>query len=209
MGCHDIVCPRTMLYEYTKNFRGALISLPPIMILGVCERHCPSRKSAKCKWVVWQNNQRFWVHYQWNTCQYLVRKWIASWCVSFRSAMQIRNFMKCSVWKCTDFSSTFYGSIHIRFYFIAIQCWIWFPRHHLMEELFHLTGPLNGEMMKMWYLLATSSNRSPSTCSAEPENSTVEQQRLSAWLACDITVCCFDTYTTQYQLFQLNSVQAF
>jgi hypothetical protein len=40
-----------------------------------------SWKSAKCEWIAWQNHQSWRVHYQWNACQHLVRKWILSWCV--------------------------------------------------------------------------------------------------------------------------------
>jgi len=43
--------------------------------------HCLSWKSAKCEWVMWQNRQSCRVHYQWNACQYLARKWVSPWCV--------------------------------------------------------------------------------------------------------------------------------
>jgi len=50
-------------------------------LLGICKGHCLLWKSAECEWVAWYDHQRCRVHYQWNTCQQLARKWVLAWCI--------------------------------------------------------------------------------------------------------------------------------
>jgi hypothetical protein len=69
------------------------------------------------------------VHYQWNTCQYLVETeyHLAVCCATYgppiRSTVQTRNYVRSNIWKCIDFLNTLYAWRNIMFYFIAIQDW--------------------------------------------------------------------------------------
>jgi len=75
---------------------------------GFVKRCCLSWK-RKCKWDVKQNYQTYRVHYQWNTCQYLVETeyHLAVCCATYgppiRSTVQTRNCVSSNIWKCYQF----------------------------------------------------------------------------------------------------------